>query len=249
MLQINHLAVPNRLLAFSANISSGTRVHIIGPNGAGKSSLLAATAGMLAAEGQVFIGGEDIALLSGRELSRYRSYLPQQYLPLSVMPVFQYLSLHQISGGDPLVIDNTLSLLCERLHLTHQLEQKITRLSGGEWQRVRLVAAFLQVWPTVNSAGRLLLLDEPASGLDIAHQQALDLIINDFCTAGGIAIISDHDLNHTLHHASRVWMLSKGEVIASGTPAEVMQPERLSANYGVYFTLHQFDNKPWIMTV
>ncbi len=248
MLQINHLAVTSRLLPFSANALPGNRVHIIGPNGAGKSSLLAAIAGILPASGEVLIAGRAMAELSGRALSRYRSYLCQQYLPLSAMPVFQYLSLHQIAGSDPLAVDQTLSQLCERLHLSDKLGQAITRLSGGEWQRVRLVAALLQVWPALNPAGCLLLLDEPASGLDIAHQQALDLIIKDFCAAGGIAIISDHDLNHTLQHADWVWMLSKGEVIANGTATEVMQPERLTTNYGVYFKLHHFEGKPWIMT-
>lgn len=248
MLQINHLAVTSRLLPFSATALPGSRVHIIGPNGAGKSSLLAAIAGILPAMGEVFIAGNEIAELSGGALARYRSYLCQQYLPLSAMPVFQYLSLHQIAGSNPFAVEQTLTQLCERLHLTDKLAQAITRLSGGEWQRVRLIAALLQVWPTVNPAGCLLLLDEPASGLDIAHQQALDLIIKDFCTAGGIAIISDHDLNHTLQHADRVWMLSKGEVIANGTATEVMQPDRLTPNYGVNFKLHHFDGKPWIMT-
>lgn len=248
MLQINDLTVASRLLPFSANVFPASRVHIIGPNGAGKSSLLAAIAGMLPAMGEVLIGSSDIAQLSGRALSRYRSYLCQQYLPLSAMPVFQYLSLHQVTGSDPLAVEQTLTRLCDRLHLTDKLAQAITRLSGGEWQRVRLVAAMLQVWPSVNPEGCLLLLDEPASGLDIAHQQALDLIIKDFCAAGGIAIISDHDLNHTLQHADRVWMMSKGEVIASGSASEVMQPELLTPNYGVYFKLHHFDGRPWIMT-
>ncbi|EIC85475.1 vitamin B12 ABC transporter ATP-binding protein BtuD [Serratia sp. M24T3] len=249
MLEINHLAVISRLLPFSAKVKRGDRVHIIGPNGAGKSSLLAAIAGMLKAEGEVVIAGNRITELSGRELSRYRSYLCQQYLPLSAMPVYQYLSLHQIAGSSAEAVDKTLTQLCNLLHLNDKLAHKITQLSGGEWQRVRLVATLLQVWPSVNPQGCLLLLDEPANSLDIAHQQALDLIINEFCSEGGIAIISDHDLNHTLQHACRVWMLSQGEVIANGLTAEVMQPEPLSLNYGVFFKLHHFEGRSWIMTV
>ncbi len=248
MLQIKHLAVDSRLLPFSVNVLPANRVHIIGPNGAGKSSLLAAIAGILSNSGDVFIAGNRTAELSGRELARYRSYLCQQYLPLSVMPVFQYLSLHQIPGCNPVALDEAITQLGERLHLTDKFSQSITRLSGGEWQRVRLVAALLQVWPSLNPQGHILLLDEPANSLDIAHQQALDLIIKEFCAGGGIALISDHDLNHTLQHADQVWMLSKGKMIAKGATSEVMRPDLLSANYGVNFKLHHFDGKPWIMT-
>jgi len=247
MLQLNQLNVVSRFLPFSIEVSPGTRVHIIGPNGAGKSSLLASIAGMLNAEGEVSIAGQLISSLSGRELSRFRSYLCQQYLPLSVMPVFQYLSLHQPAEVNAAQLEETLMMLCERLHLADKLSKPVTQLSGGEWQRVRLVATLLQVWPTLNPQGALLLLDEPAKSLEIAHQLAIDLIVNEFCAAGGIAIISDHDLNHTLHQASQVWLMSKGEVIAAGPCEAVLKPANLSPVYGVYFQLQHFSGKPWIM--
>lgn len=248
MLQLNNLTVDSRLSSFSAKVLPGTRVHIIGPNGAGKSTLLASVAGMLKAEGEVLIIGKLISSLSGHQLSQLRSYLCQQYLPLSTMPVFQYLSLHQPQGSNPLQLENTLTLLCERLHLSDKLSKAVTRLSGGEWQRVRLVAALLQIWPTLNPQGAVLLLDEPATSLDIAHQLAIDLLINEFCVAGGIAVISDHDLNHTLHQANLVWLMSEGRVVATGSANEVLQPDTLSPVYGVYFQLHHVSGKPWIMT-
>ncbi|KQN51641.1 vitamin B12 ABC transporter ATP-binding protein [Serratia sp. Leaf50] len=247
MLQLNQLNVVSRFVPFTAKVSPGTRVHIIGPNGAGKSSLLASIAGMLNAEGEVSIAGQLISSLSGRELSRLRSYLCQQYLPLSAMPVFQYLSLHQPAEVNSAQLEKTLMMLCESLHLEDKLSKPVTQLSGGEWQRVRLVATLLQVWPTLNPQGTLLLLDEPATGLDIAHQLAIDLIVNEFCAMGGIAIISDHDLNHTLHQASQVWLMSKGEVIAAGSCEAVLNPANLAPVYGVSFQLHQFSGKPWII--
>ncbi|MDR3433835.1 MAG: vitamin B12 ABC transporter ATP-binding protein BtuD [Rouxiella aceris] len=248
MLQLNQLAVTSRFSSFSAQIYPGNRVHIIGPNGAGKSSLLASIAGMLPGSGEVIIQGQSIAELSGLQLSRYRSYLCQQSLPLSVMPVFQYLSLHQPQTAAPDPLEHTLSMLCDKLHLSDKLAKPVTQLSGGEWQRVRLVATLLQVWPDLNPLGCLLLLDEPANSLDIAHQQAIDELIGLFCRAGGMAIISDHDLNHTLHHADNVWLMSGGRVVAAGETAAVLQPECLSSLYGVSFQLHNLAGKSWLMT-
>lgn len=249
MLTLNNLAIAGRFLAFSARVAAGSRVHIIGPNGAGKSSLLASIAGMLPAEGTTLIDDRPLAAFSGQELSRCRSYLCQHSLPLTAMPVYQYLSLHQPLGVSIAELENTLTRLCDRLHLLDKLSKAVTRLSGGEWQRVRLVAALLQVWPTINPQGRILLLDEPANSLDIAHQQATDLLINEFCAAGGIAIISDHDLNHTLHHADQVWLMAQGAVFETGTPNEVLQPAILQPVYDVYFEQHQIAGKSWIMTV
>ena len=248
MLTLDNLAVAGRFQSFSAEVAAGSRVHILGPNGAGKSSLLASIAGMLPAEGQCFIEGQPLSAFSGQALSRCRSYLCQHYLPLSAMPVYQYLSLHQPLGVSPAELENTLTRLCARLHLLDKLSKAITRLSGGEWQRVRLVAALLQVWPTINPQGRILLLDEPANSLDIAHQQATDLLVAEFCAAGGVAIISDHDLNHTLHHASQVWLMAEGAVIKTGTPNEILQPATLQPVYGVYFEQHRVAGKSWLMT-
>jgi vitamin B12 transport system ATP-binding protein len=248
MLKIKQLALESRFLPLSTRVSAGARVHIVGPNGAGKSSLLASIAGMLNATGEVSIDGQLITKLSGRELSRYRSYLCQQYLPLSTMPVFQYLFLHQPVGVEPVVLEKTLNNLCVNQHIDDKLSTAVTRLSGGEWQRVRLVAALLQVWPTINPQGALLLLDEPANSLDIAHQRAMDALIDEFCAVGGIALVTDHDLNHTLHHADWVWLMHKGKTVAMGTPQNVLQPENLTPVYDVDFKLQHFSGKSWIMT-
>jgi len=121
-------------------------------------------------------------------------------------------------------------------------------LSGGEWQRVRLVAALLQVWPELNPVSKLLLLDEPMNSLDIAQQRALDGLIRQFCAAGRIAIISDHDLNHSLQQADDVWLMSQGRVEAAGKADEVMRPERLAKIFGVEFSLNIAAGKAWLMT-
>lgn len=249
MLECDDVSVPERLHAFSAQVQAGCRVHIIGPNGAGKTSLLARIAGMLQGGGRVSLSGQALASLTGPELARLRGYLCQQSTPVSMMPVFQYLSLHQPAFSDAVRLEETITLLASALHLQDKLARPVTRLSGGEWQRVRLVAVLLQVWPTLNPQSQLLLLDEPMNSLDVAQQQALDGLINAYCASGRIAVISDHDLNHTLHHADWVWLMRRGDVVAAGSCSEIMQTERLSSVFGVSFQMHNLADQRWLTTM
>ena len=86
------------------------------------------------------------------------------------------------------------------------------------------------------------------NSLDVAQQQALDQLLTELCAAGRSVIMSDHDLNHTLHYARQVWLMSAGEVIAAGECADVMQVERLSQVYHVTFQIHSLAGRQWIMT-
>ncbi|VTR14447.1 Vitamin B12 import ATP-binding protein BtuD [Serratia fonticola] len=90
------------------------------------------------------------------------------------MPVFQYLALHQPAGAEESELEKAILYLARSLKLADKLSRMLTQLSGGEWQRVRLAAVLLQVWPTVNPLSQLLLLDEPTNSLDVAQKVALD---------------------------------------------------------------------------
>lgn len=248
MLECHNITVEGRLRAFSAQITPGKRIHLIGPNGAGKSTLLTRLAGMSGGGGEVIFSGEKLGDISGPRLARLRGWLCQQLTPASLMPVFQYLSLHQPQKADPAAVERTISRLCEGLHLSDKLARPVTHLSGGEWQRVRLAAVLLQVWPEVNPDSQLLFLDEPMNSLDVAQQQALDQLLTEFCAAGRSVVISDHDLNHTLHYAHQVWLMSGGRVIAAGECSDVMNAETLSAVYNVVFQIHTLAERQWIMT-
>ncbi|AIR71621.1 vitamin B12 ABC transporter ATP-binding protein BtuD [Dickeya fangzhongdai] len=247
LLYLHNVSVAGRLSSVAVRCRPGELVHIIGPNGAGKSTLLALMAGLQPGNGETLLLGQAIADWSARDLARVRAYLPQHHSALALMPVFQYLQLHQPPRCDAESVDNVVQQLAERLSLTDKLRRPLTRLSGGEWQRVRLAAVLLQVWPTLNPSARLLLLDEPAASLDIAQRVALDSLLAELCRAGIAVIASGHDLNHTLHHADRVWLMSRGELMAQGAVADVMQPEALSPVFGVAFTRYALDGRHWML--
>ena len=233
LLRLQQAAVPGRLLPLTGELAAGQLLHVAGPNGAGKSTLLSVIAGLQPASGTVLLDEQPLSDWNGAAMARVRGWLPQQQAPLSQMPVWHYLRLHLKQAGGQ--TDDRLSTLLKRLQLQDKLSRSLTRLSGGEWQRVRLAAVCVQVDPNINPHGRLLILDEPMTALDIAQQKAVDDLIADLCAAGISVIASSHDLNHSLQQADRVWLMDKGALIAQGEPAEVLTPQRLTPLYQIAF--------------
>lgn len=248
MLQLTEVGVEGRLVPFSGQIAAGLQVHLIGPNGAGKSTLLARLAGMLPGLGEVRLSGRSLDEYAGNELARHRAYLCQQQPPVALMPVFQYIALHQPAGADASELEHTILYLARSLKLVNKLSRMLTQLSGGEWQRVRLAGVLLQVWPTINPQSQLLLLDEPTNSLDVAQKVALDRLLREFCQSGRSALVCAHDLNHTLQQADRVWLLQAGRLVAEGNTLDVMEPGLLSEVYEVDFHLQAIGELHWIMT-
>lgn len=234
-LNIRQLSVIGRFAPFDACVTPGQLVHLIGPNGAGKSSLLLRLAGLINGGGSISLGTIPFSAMNAQKLAVYRACLIQQELPCVFIPVFSYLGFFIPKGALPDAVDDAIHTLSERLLLSDKLTRPVNQLSGGEWQRVRLASVFLQLWPTLNPAGKLLILDEPASSLDIVQQIALDRLIDDMCAHGILVISSSHELNHTLHHANEVWMIKKGQMVMRGQCKEIMQLHQLNKLFDTKF--------------
>ncbi|MBC9245990.1 heme ABC transporter ATP-binding protein [Paracoccus sp. 11-3] len=210
----------------------GKVTAIVGPNGSGKSTLLGAITASLPFTGQVSLNGRDIGGMKPWELAAQRAVLPQQSrlaFPFTVIEVVR-LGLQSGTAGDcPTVPMRALA----RVGLAHYAEREFHELSGGEAQRVMLARVLAQVWaPVEDGLPRWLLLDEPVSSLDIAHQLQVMQIARDFARAGGGVIAVMHDLNLTAIYADRVAILAEGRMLAFGTPCEVLTDDILSRAYG-----------------
>lgn len=231
LMQLTDVAEKGRLEPLTASLNAGEILHLVGPNGAGKSTLLSRMAGLSAGEGAITLLDRSLSDWPAAALAQRRSYLVQQQMPPFAMPVWHYLMLH--------LHDKTRTALLAEVATALGLEDKLDRhasqLSGGEWQRVRLAAVVLQIHPAGNPQGRLLLLDEPMSGLDVAQQAALDALLSTLSAQGIAVVMSSHDLNHTLRHAHRVWLLARGKMIASGTRDSVLTPSNLARAYHMPF--------------
>lgn len=231
LMQLQDVEAPGRLGPLSGEIGRGEILHLVGPNGAGKSTLLARMAGLTQGKGRVMFNDTSLDAWPATSLARHRAYLAQQQMPPFSMPVWHFLSLHQPHSPDAALCESVAAAL----GLSDKLGRATSQLSGGEWQRVRLAAVILQIHPQANTDGQLLLLDEPMNSLDVAQQAALDRLLSALCAAGVTIVMSSHDLNHTLRHAHRAWLLRRGQLVASGTRDQVMTPVNLEKAYQIPF--------------
>lgn len=231
LMQLNAVAEAGRLGPVTAEVKPGEILHLVGPNGAGKSTLLSRMAGLTAGEGDILLSGRLLKDWLPVEQAQRRAFLTQQQTPPFAMPVWHYLTLHQHDKTH----STLLSDIAHALGLTDKLGRNVNQLSGGEWQRVRLAAVILQIHPAGSPHGQLLLLDEPMNSLDVAQQAALDKLLSALSRDGIAVVMSSHDLNHTLRHAHRVWLLARGMLVASGPRDNVLTPPNLAIAYGMPF--------------
>lgn len=220
------------LLEFSLSAQAGEVTAIVGPNGSGKSTFLGAATGTLPYTGQVRLNGADIRHQKPWQLAAQRAVLPQSSrlaFPFTVLEVVR-MGLQAGTAGDRSAVPmQALS----RVGLAHYAEHFFQDLSGGEAQRVMLARVLSQVWePIADGVPRWLLLDEPVSSLDIAHQLQVMEVARSFARAGGGVIAVMHDLNLTALFTDRVAVLSEGQVLAFGAPQEVLTDTILSQAYG-----------------
>jgi iron complex transport system ATP-binding protein len=213
-------------------VAAGQRWVVIGPNGSGKSSLLAAIAGVFPiAAGEVRI--DTVPLSSWRldALASRRAWSPQFWADPFAATVAETAALARDRGspwrlGVDRRVDPEVAATLERLDLARFADLDVRSLSGGERQRVAIATALLQGAP-------LLLLDEPASHLDPAHQRLLIDVLARHAGEGGAVVASLHALDLAWDLASHCIVLDgRGGVIA-GRRDEVLTAARLAEVFSV----------------
>jgi iron complex transport system ATP-binding protein len=211
-------------------LEKGGWLAIIGPNGAGKSSLLKSIVGIVHHDGEILLDGVPSSTLSNRERARAIAYAPQTPQLPDRLTVTDYVLLGRTPHLSPLARERrsdlaVVSQVLERLDLGTLATRALQTLSGGERQRAVLARVLAQ------EAG-LLLLDEPTTGLDIGHAQALLDLIDRLRHEEGATVVSTlHDLTLSAQYATRLLLLDKGTVVAAGTPAEVLTRETIARHY------------------
>ena len=225
----------------SLSVPSGGWLCLIGPNGAGKSSVLRSICGLVEHSGQASIDGVGTAAMNHRQRARSVAYVPQapvlpadmtveDYVLLGRSPFIGYFGI--ASARDKAIVADVL----QRLDLAAFAARPLGSLSGGESQRLVLARAVAQGAP-------VLLLDEPTSALDIGHQQQALELVDRMRTECGLTVVSAmHDLTLAGLYADRLALLHEGQLVADGTPAQVLRPEILSEFYGVSVRIHLDDD-------
>jgi len=214
-------------------IEPGTLSSVIGPNGCGKSTLLKGIARTLPLKkGVVSILGKSVKQYNGKELARRLAFLAQApHIPeqFSVRELVSY-GRYPYAGwfgrlgvADHRIIDRAM----ERTGVCAFANRELVHLSGGERQRVWIAMALAQ-------EAEVLLLDEPTTFLDIAHQfQTLELI-KELQREGGITVLMVlHDLNQAARYSDRIFVMKDGALVKDGTADDVITRQTLREVFSI----------------
>jgi iron complex transport system ATP-binding protein len=211
------------------DVQPGEFVGLLGPNGSGKSSLLRTIYRVLRPDaGQITLGGEDIWKLDARQVARRAAVVAQERGSEFDFLVHEIVMMgrtphkgmwDQDQPADYQLVEDAL----RQVGMVEFAQRNFRTLSGGEKQRVLVARALVQ-------QAKFLVLDEPTNHLDIRYQLEILLLVKQLQVTTLAAL---HDLNLAAQFCDRIFLLQDGSVVASGTPADVLQPQRIRQVYHV----------------
>ena len=214
----------------SLTFPSGKVTVVAGPYGCGKSTLLKALSGILPPTGSAKLDSEELLALPPRLLARKIAFLPQsrQVPEITVRRLvlhgrFPYLSYpRQYRPEDQAIAERCL----EQMGLTPLADRSLSTLSGGQRQKAYIAMALAQDTPVV-------LLDEPASFLDISHQRQLMQLARQLADSGKTVVLVLHDLAMALEYADHLVLLCEGRTAAQGAPGDICRSGSIRRVFGV----------------
>ncbi|MEL0630140.1 heme ABC transporter ATP-binding protein [Psychromonas aquatilis] len=203
---------------------------LLGPNGTGKSSLLKTISNEVAFQGDCYFYGKLMKHWDQQAMAKHLAILPQHSQLTFNFCVQEVVALGALNLTlsrqqlDLTVIENM-----QKTDIQHLAQRSYPSLSGGEKQRVHLARVLTQL--TNSGEQKVLLMDEPTSALDIQHQHRTLQLAKDIAQNGGTVIVVLHDLNLAAQYADRIVILNNGEIVANGSPAEVIRADVIEAVY------------------
>ena len=224
----------------SLEVRPGEVVAVAGPNGAGKSTLLGVLAGdRMPSDGAATLDGRTVSDWPKVELARRRSVMGTDRAVAFAFSAAEVAMMGRmpLHGGDPDEADHAvIDELMAAVDCADLADRVYATLSTGERQRVSLARAVAQVTdaPGADDGNeRYLLLDEPTSSLDPAHQHTAMRLIRRTADAGRGVLAVLHDLNLAAAYADRVVLMHEARVVESGTPAEVLRADLLESVFDI----------------
>ena len=228
------------LRRISFDLEAGDFAGIVGPNGSGKSTLIDLVDGILRPdEGDVLVAGRSTSSYRRRDMAREVALVPQHFDLDFDLAVREVVEMGAYCHGKGVATGDDARDVLARLGVADLADRRFAELSGGEKQLVVLAQALMQRAP-------LLLLDEPASALDVSHQLRLFDLLRELNADGLTVLCILHDLNLALHYFDKLLVLSGGEVAAFGPPDDVLRPEILESVYGVRAYMHRHAGRTYL---
>lgn len=218
----------------SFTVRPGEVLALLGANGAGKSTLISMLCGeRTPGSGHISFFGKPLAAYSSEELACKRATLSQHNVVNMAFPVAdivmmgRYPHFRNRPTGHDLEVVNEAMAICGVAHLK---ERTYLSLSGGEQQRVQLARILSQIW---DSAGALLILDEPIAAMDAFYQQQTLAIVKAFARKGFMVVAALHEINLAAQYADRILMMKNGRRWRDGTPSEVLTPLNIYSVFSI----------------
>jgi lipopolysaccharide export system ATP-binding protein len=222
-------------------VNPGEIVGLLGRNGAGKTTSFRMTIGMIDADGgQVVFNGEDVTGLPMYQRARrgmgYLSQEPSVFTRLSceqnLLAILETLDLSRAQRHD------AAAQLLAQFGLTHKARHAARTCSGGERRKLEIARALV-------TSPKLVLLDEPFSGVDPIAVEDLQKEIRRLAGAGIACLITDHNVQQTLRVCDRAYIIDEGRAIAEGTPRALINNDLVRRAYlGSLFRGDEFDPSP-----
>ncbi len=228
----------------SLSITEGDFIGIVGPNGSGKSTLIKIASGILKPQaGQVFLENVNLNYFSRLEIANKIAVVPQIFNLEFNFTVEEVVKMGCYSKrkkkSQIFTQDANVERVLKEMDLIEMRNRFFTELSGGEKQRAILAQALAQ-------EPKILLLDEPASNLDVSFQLKLFDFLKKLNKEGMTIICVVHDLNLALSYFEKTLLLHKGRVVAEGPTEEVLQPTLIEKTYGIKAALHKHFGKSFL---
>ncbi len=235
----------------SFGVEPGEVLAIIGPNGAGKTTLLRAISGDLQpSEGPAQFNDRPLADWTPSERALALAVLTQAN-PLSfAFTVSEVVGLGRSPHSTGVIIDERVCRAAmEALDVIHLAGRLYPSLWGGEKQGVQLARVMAQIWRPNSSAGRLLLLDEPVTSLDLGHQRQLMQAVRTFADSGVGVVMVVHDISLAAAYSDHLLAMKEGQRVAYGTPEQVVTKALIGELFDtqVEVITHPHSGKPVVL--
>ena len=213
-------------------LGPGESLAVVGPNGSGKTTLLRLLLGVLQpGSGTITVDGRPLPQWTRAELARVIGVVAQRedhLFPLEVQEAVLFGRYPHLGAlGIPSARDrHAVRQALERCDVAHLVGRRVSTLSGGEWQRVRVARALAQ-------EPRVLVLDEATTNLDVRHEMEVFELVADLIRDEGLgAIVVTHHVNLAARFADRIVVMDRGMIRALGAPLEVLEADVLQEVFG-----------------
>lgn len=234
------------------NITEGEFISIIGRNGSGKSTLVKLLSRIIINhEGKIKFEGNDISMLSKKDFSKKVSYLPQSGILINEgMNVFDLLLMGRYSYkkfSDFKFFEKDRQVVKKSIEITGIAELKdksFYELSGGEKQKALITLSLVQLDITNNLKGKVLVIDEPLTFLDVNYQYEIFSLLKKMNKNKGLTIlIITHDLNLALKFTNKTLLMEEGRIINMGNTNDIITEDALKRHFLINSRIVNFENE------